>query len=236
MIQADHRTMGAATYQDVLDAPEHMVAELVDGELHLQPRPGQPHTEAASVLGMLIGGAYRLGRGGPGGWWIQDEPELHLGPQVLVPDLAGWRRGDTQLDLRAAWVEVAPAWCARSCLGPPVASTVSGSSRSTPSTGSGAPGSSIRSSVPARCSSSCRSGGPWWPCTAGPSRSGAPLRRGRAPARRALGARARAGLRPGPGEAPTERCAVGQGGGFGAAAPAPRGGRGRGGSRSALTR
>lgn len=102
--------MGGATYQDVIDAPPHMVAELVDGELYLQPRPAQPHTKAASTLGMWIGGAYQLGRGGPGGWWIQDEPELHFDAQVLVPDLAGWRRGRAEPDLTAAYVEVAPAW------------------------------------------------------------------------------------------------------------------------------
>ena len=81
----------SATYQDVLDAPEHMVAELIEGELYLQPRPAQPHAEAASVLAMLLGPPFRLGRGGPGGWRIQYEPELHLGAHVLVPDLAGWQ-------------------------------------------------------------------------------------------------------------------------------------------------
>ena len=28
----------------------------------------------------------------PGGWWLLFEPELHLGNDILVPDLAGWRR------------------------------------------------------------------------------------------------------------------------------------------------
>lgn len=82
----------AATYQDLLDAPENMVAELIDGDLYTWPRPAGPHADMSSVLGMLIGFPYRLGRGGPGGWWIVDEPELHLGEQVVVPDLAGWRR------------------------------------------------------------------------------------------------------------------------------------------------
>ena len=82
----------AATYQDLLDAPENMVAELIDGDLYTWPRPAGPHADMSSVLGMLIDFPYRLGRGGPGGWWIVDEPELHLGEQVVVPDLAGWRR------------------------------------------------------------------------------------------------------------------------------------------------
>ncbi|MEM8572754.1 MAG: Uma2 family endonuclease [Pseudomonadota bacterium] len=69
-----------------------MVAELLRGRLHLQPRPASFHTRAASVLGVEIAGPFDRGRGGPGGWWILDEPELHLGDDVLVPDLAGWRR------------------------------------------------------------------------------------------------------------------------------------------------
>lgn len=80
-----------ATYQDVLDAPEHMVAELIDGELILSPRPGGPHASVASNLGALLIPRFAHGDGGPGGWLILDEPELHLGERVLVPDLAGWR-------------------------------------------------------------------------------------------------------------------------------------------------
>jgi len=69
-----------------------IVLRAVDGELYVSPRPASPHAVAASILGMDVGGAYQRGRGGPGGWWIVDEPELHLGRDVLVPDLAGWRK------------------------------------------------------------------------------------------------------------------------------------------------
>lgn len=81
-----------ATYEDVLAAPPHMIAEIVDGELVLSPRPAKPHTAAASAIGEELGPPFKRGRGGPGGWIILFEPELHLGTQVLVPDLAGWRR------------------------------------------------------------------------------------------------------------------------------------------------
>lgn len=81
-----------ATYDDVLAAPDHVVAEILDGELKLSPRPGAAHAEATAVLGMDIGSAFHRGRGGPGGWIILDEPELHLGDHVLVPDLGGWKR------------------------------------------------------------------------------------------------------------------------------------------------
>ena len=99
-----------ATYQDVLDAPENLVAEVLAGELYTHPRPGGPHAEAASVLGMDIGGAFHRGRGGPGGWIILDEPELHLGPDILVPDLAGWRRERLAAVPNAPYIELAPDW------------------------------------------------------------------------------------------------------------------------------
>lgn len=69
-----------------------MIAEVIDGALHLQPRPAKPHAAAASALGEELGPPFKRGRGGPGGWIILDEPELHLHDDILVPDLAGWRR------------------------------------------------------------------------------------------------------------------------------------------------
>jgi len=99
-----------ATYEDVLSAPEHMVAEVLNGELYTSPRPAGPHAEAASVLGMDVGGAFHRGRGGPGGWIILDEPELHLGPDILVPDLAGWHRSRLPGVPHAAFIELAPDW------------------------------------------------------------------------------------------------------------------------------
>lgn len=101
-----------ATYQDVLDAPEHTVAELIGGRLYLQPRPAKPHGRAASVLGMVIGPPYQLSVGGPGGWEIQGEPEIHFGPDVVVPDVAGWRLdvADPNADLTTAYFTTVPQW------------------------------------------------------------------------------------------------------------------------------
>jgi Uma2 family endonuclease len=81
-----------ATYDDVLNAPPHMIAEVIDGTLRLQPRPAKPHAAAASALGEELGPPFKRGRGGPGGWILLDEPELHLQADILVPDIAGWRR------------------------------------------------------------------------------------------------------------------------------------------------
>ncbi|MCY3879217.1 MAG: Uma2 family endonuclease [Rhodobacteraceae bacterium] len=99
-----------ATYQDVLDAPPHMVAEVLAGTLHTQPRPASRHALASSFLGMEIGNPFGRGRGGPGGWWIIDEPELHLGMDILVPDLAGWRRDRMPVYPDAAYFEIVPDW------------------------------------------------------------------------------------------------------------------------------
>ena len=77
-----------ATYQDVLEAPAHQVAEVVDGTLHTHPRPAMPHARASYELGIELGGPFHRGRGGPGGWWIAPEPELHLGedgPRGMAP-------------------------------------------------------------------------------------------------------------------------------------------------------
>ena len=67
-----------ATYQDVLDAPPHQVAEIVDGALYTNPRPAAPHALAASALEMDLGPAFQFGRGGPGGWWIMTYALGHL--------------------------------------------------------------------------------------------------------------------------------------------------------------
>jgi len=84
-----------ATYDDVLAAPEHVIAEIIDGELYLSARPASPHARAASHVGADLIPAFdrpKPGPPGPGGWWILFEPELHLDGHTLVPDLAGWRR------------------------------------------------------------------------------------------------------------------------------------------------
>ena len=99
-----------ATYQDVLDAPAHRVAELIDGTLYTHPRPAMPHARASSALGGKIGGPFDYDAGGPGGWWIVDEPELHLGEEIVVPDLAGWRREGMPQYPDTAYVTLAPDW------------------------------------------------------------------------------------------------------------------------------
>jgi Uma2 family endonuclease len=79
-------------YEEYLQVPSHLRAEIVNGTLHVLPRPAPRHANASSGLGGELRGPFQRGRGGPGGWWILDEPELQLELKVpIVPDLAGWR-------------------------------------------------------------------------------------------------------------------------------------------------
>jgi Uma2 family endonuclease len=105
---------GQATYADLEALPERYVGEIIDGTLYAQARPASPHAVAASVLGARItagfhGAPFESG-GSPGGWWILDEPELHFGADVLVPDIAGWRQERMPRVPRVPWFDLAPDW------------------------------------------------------------------------------------------------------------------------------
>lgn len=103
-----------ATYEDLMAVPEHLVAEIIDGELVTSPRPAPPHARAeAAVTAHLFGGFDGPPSDrpdAPGGWWILAEPELHLGDDVLVPDLAGWRRARMPSMPDAVGFTLAPDW------------------------------------------------------------------------------------------------------------------------------
>ena len=103
-------TRRRATYEDLCAVPDHEVAEILDGELIVTPRPTLQHASASSSLGGHIWGPFQGGRGGPGGWWILDEPELHLADDILVPDLAGWRRERVPVLPETAFMTLAPDW------------------------------------------------------------------------------------------------------------------------------
>jgi Uma2 family endonuclease len=99
-------------YEQLLQLPEGLIGEIFNGQLRTHPRPGWPHILASSRLGADLEGAYGRGRGGPGGWWILDEPEIHfeLDTVVTVPDIAGWRR-ERLIDPPAGHkIELAPDW------------------------------------------------------------------------------------------------------------------------------
>jgi Uma2 family endonuclease len=99
-----------ATYEDLLKVPDSMVAEIVDGELYASPRPAPRHSVAASVLVTNLNGPFQQGKGGPGGWWILMEPELHMADDVLVPDIAGWKREHLPQIPDVAYFTIPPQW------------------------------------------------------------------------------------------------------------------------------
>ncbi len=102
-----------ATYEDLLAVPDTMVAEILEGELYATPRPASPHARAASGIGSDLWGRFDRPSDGPeqpGGWWILFEPELHLGDDVVVPDVAGWRREKMPALPNVAAFTQAPDW------------------------------------------------------------------------------------------------------------------------------
>lgn len=101
-----------ATYEDVLNAPANVIAEVLGGTLHTQPRPAVRHARATSKLSGVLGP--RFDGDGPESneWTLLYEPELHLGsdPDILVPDLAGWKRTTLAELPDAAFLTVPPDW------------------------------------------------------------------------------------------------------------------------------
>lgn len=104
-----HRRV-AATYEDLLKVPDSRVAEIVGGDLYSSPRPAPRHAAASSGLGGALHGPFDGGRGGPGGWRILDEPELHFRADVIVPDIAGWTRQRLPARPDEAFFSLAPDW------------------------------------------------------------------------------------------------------------------------------
>lgn len=103
-----------ATWADLEALPEGVVGELIRGVLYTMPRPRFGHRNAGSVLGAELNGPFQRGRdGGPGGWWILDEPGIalpELDVEELSPDLAGWKKERLPHPPREGSITIAPDW------------------------------------------------------------------------------------------------------------------------------
>ena len=99
-----------AVYEDLFDLPENIVGEILNGVLETHPRPAPRHAYASSSLGALIISPFDHGQRGAGGWVILDEPELHLDCNIMVPNIAGWRRERMPELPETAWFECVPDW------------------------------------------------------------------------------------------------------------------------------
>lgn len=98
-------------YDELLALSDNVVGEIIAGELIVSPRPAPRHARASSALGGKIWDPFDQGQGGPGGWWILNEPEIHLADDVVVPDIAGWRRSNLPvLPTDKAYFTVTPNW------------------------------------------------------------------------------------------------------------------------------
>jgi len=99
-------------YEQLMELPEHVTGEILNGELYAMPRPSGRHGLAESALGFNVSGPFHFGRGGPGGWWIITEPEVHFirDIEVAVPDLAGWRRERLPNIPEGHRFEIVPDW------------------------------------------------------------------------------------------------------------------------------
>jgi Uma2 family endonuclease len=107
MAEADKQK---ATYADIEAAPPHLVAEIIDGELVTHPRPAPRHGVAANSIAGELTGPFQNGRGGPGGWVFAVEPEIAFGENILVPDIAGWRRERLTEYPETNYFTIAPDW------------------------------------------------------------------------------------------------------------------------------
>jgi Uma2 family endonuclease len=99
-----------ATYADIEALPPNVVGEILFGSLVTHPRPSPRHGVAAMSVGSLVTQRFQFGNGGPGEWIFIVEPELHFGPHVVVPDIAGWRKERTSGIAEKAWIETSPDW------------------------------------------------------------------------------------------------------------------------------
>lgn len=118
----------AATYADIEALPPNIVGEILFGALVTHPRPVPRHAIVPFALADPLSGAFQGGRNGPGGWIFMVEPELHLGPHIVVPDVAGWRRETLPSLPDTAWIETPPDWVCE-VLSPPTESHDRGSKR-----------------------------------------------------------------------------------------------------------
>lgn len=99
-------------YDELVMLPERLTGEILNGQLHAQPRPAGPHGLAESSLGAELLIPFQKGRGGPGGWWIIIEPEIHFirDIEVAVPDIAGWKRTRMPEIPEGHRFEIVPDW------------------------------------------------------------------------------------------------------------------------------
>ncbi len=119
MSKAEKIKTYSSLWEELCDLPENVVGEIFNDELVVSPRPAPKYAVTSSSLGGELVNPFQKGKnGGPGGWWIIDEPELHLEKpvqkrektNVIVPDLAGWKKDRLPKLPETAYFELPPDW------------------------------------------------------------------------------------------------------------------------------
>lgn len=99
-----------SVHEQWIELPDHVVGEIISGELHVSPRPALKHGNATSSLLHELMGPFHKGKGGPGGWVIMMEPEIHLADHILVPDIGGWKRDKIPAITNETFFSISPDW------------------------------------------------------------------------------------------------------------------------------
>jgi Uma2 family endonuclease len=87
-------SMKPPTLADLDALPPGIVGEIIEGVLYTMTKPRMRHQRTATRIGGKLSDPFDAGPGGPGGWWIVNEPGIELpnDTKEISPDVAGWRR------------------------------------------------------------------------------------------------------------------------------------------------
>lgn len=100
------------SYEDLKSLPEDLRAEILGGEIAVQPGPIFDHNFIQAGLSHFIGGPFGFGGGGgEDGWWIVGEMDVRFSPHDITrPDLSGWRRSRLPSPWGQRPIDVVPDW------------------------------------------------------------------------------------------------------------------------------
>ena len=120
-----------ATYEDILGLPEGVRAEVIAGEVLVQPSPTPSHQSVISEIYAELRNPFQRGRGGPGGWWFIQDVDVDFGQHdIYRPDITGWRRDQVPQFPATRPVPDRPDWLCEG-LSPRTASRDQGEKRAT---------------------------------------------------------------------------------------------------------
>ncbi len=82
-----------ATYADLVALPADVRAEIIAGEVVVQPSSTAAHQSTLGELYAELRAPFQRGRGGPGGWWLIQDVDVEFGAHdICRPDISGWRK------------------------------------------------------------------------------------------------------------------------------------------------